>query len=177
MVMQKMKRIVCVAVAAVLAGAAAENVQLYSVTYRAAPEGFPGAVLVTAGYKGYGFGMVCEIMTAILSGGTTSEKVYRTPSGSGIAHFFMAIDPALFGDAREQSRRLSAFMAALRESSRADGAERIYVHGEKEEIARREVTERGVPVQAKTWEEMCEIASLTGTGDYLPSFALLSCCL
>lgn len=136
-----------------------------------------GAGEVTAGYKGYGFGMVCEIMTAILSGGTTSEKVYRTPSGSGIAHFFMAIDPALFGDAREQSRRLSAFMAALRESSRADGAERIYVHGEKEEIARREVTERGVPVQAKTWEEMCEIASLTGTGDYLPSFALLSCCL
>ena len=84
----------------------------------------------------------------------------------------MAIDPALFVDAREQSRRLSAFMAALRESSRADGAERIYVHGEKEEIARREVIERGVPVQAKTWEEMCEIASLTGTGDYLPSFVV-----
>lgn len=50
--MQKMKRIVCVAVAAVLAGAVAENVQLYSVTYRAAPEGFPGAVLVTADADG-----------------------------------------------------------------------------------------------------------------------------
>jgi LDH2 family malate/lactate/ureidoglycolate dehydrogenase len=130
-----------------------------------------GAGEDTSGHKGYGFGMVCEIMTAILSGGTTSEKVYRTPSGSGIAHFFMAIDPALFGDARKQSRRLSAFMAALRESSRADGAERIYVHGEKEEIARRDVMAHGVPVQPKTWEEMRAIASFTDTGDYLPSFA------
>ena len=50
--MQKMKRIVCVAVAAVLAGAVAENVQLNPGTYRAAPEGFPGAVLVTADADG-----------------------------------------------------------------------------------------------------------------------------
>ncbi len=82
-----------------------------------------------------------------------------------------------FSDADSRTVTDVLFAAALRESSRADGAERIYVHGEKEEIARREVIERGVPVQAKTWEEMCEIASLTGTGDYLPSFALLSCCL
>ena len=52
MVMQKMKRIVCVAVAAVLAGAVAENVQLNPGTHRAAPEGFPGAVLVTADADG-----------------------------------------------------------------------------------------------------------------------------
>ena len=39
MVMQKMKRIVCVAVAAVLAGAVAEDVQLNPGTYRAAPGG------------------------------------------------------------------------------------------------------------------------------------------
>lgn len=121
----------------------------------------------TSGYKGYGFGMICEIMTAILSDGTTSEKVYKTPSGSGIAHFFMAIDPALFGDVREQSRRLSAFMSALRESSGEDGP-RIYVHGEKEYLSRREVMAHGVPVQPKTWEELRKIASLTNTIDYLP---------
>lgn len=127
-----------------------------------------GAGEDTSGHKGYGFGMVCEIMTAVLSGGATSDKVYRVPSGSGIAHFFMAMDPVLFGDAEELSRNLSEFMESVRESPKADGAERIYTHGEKEEIARREVLERGVPVQPKTWDEIRDIAAFTHTERFLP---------
>jgi len=33
-----------------------------------------GACKETSGYKGYGFGMICEICTGILSGGLTSKN-------------------------------------------------------------------------------------------------------
>lgn len=38
-----------------------------------------GSGELTSGYKGYGFAMLCEICTAILSGGTTSNYIYKTP--------------------------------------------------------------------------------------------------
>ena len=47
-----MKLLACVAVAAAFVAVVAENVQLNPGTYRAAPDGFPGAVLVTADADG-----------------------------------------------------------------------------------------------------------------------------
>lgn len=45
-----------------------------------------GSGELTSGYKGYGFAMLCEIATAILSGGTTSNYIYKTPGRANIAH-------------------------------------------------------------------------------------------
>ncbi len=122
----------------------------------------------TSGYKGYGFGLICEICTAILSGGTTSNHIYHTPHRSNICHFFMAIDYGMFGDKAEIEAHLSKLLQELRDSEKAEGQDRIYTHGEKELIARERVLAGGIPVQEKTYAEMKMIGAYTGASAYLP---------
>ena len=125
-----------------------------------------GAGEATSGYKGYGFGMLCEICTAILSGGTTSDKIYKTPHRSNIAQFFMAADPALFGDPAELSASLSAFLQSLRDADKAEGRTRIWTHGEKEAESRERVLREGIPVNDKTLRELRNIADRMNLGNW-----------
>ena len=127
-----------------------------------------GAGEEASGYKGYGFAMLCEICTAILSGGLTSNHVNRTPGRTNICHFFMAADYGMFGDKAALEAALSKFLQELRQSPRAEGAERIYIHGEKEFENRERVIRDGIPVNGKTYEEMRMIAEYTGAADGLP---------
>ena len=115
----------------------------------------------TGSHKGYGLGIIVEMMTAVLAGGTTSPNVKR--SGNADTSFtFAALDYGLFGDKREIKARMSALLKELRESPLADGQQRIYTHGEKElENARRNEREC-IPVNGKTLAEMREIARELG---------------
>ena len=127
-----------------------------------------GAGEETSGYKGYGFGMICEICTAILSGGTTSNYIYKTPGKANICQFFMAVDYGLFGDKAQIEANLSKLMQELRDSQKAEGQTRIYTHGEKEFESRQAVIAHGVPVNEKTYAELQMIASYTGAEAVLP---------
>ena len=53
---------------------------------------------VSGSHKGYGYGMLCELFSSILSMGVTSDKCCTFPDKTGICHGFMAINPASFGD-------------------------------------------------------------------------------
>lgn len=117
-----------------------------------------GAGEGTSGYKGYGFGMLCEIFTAILSGGTTSNYIYKTPGSSGICQFFMALDHGIFGDKKAIEDALSKLLQELRDSEKADGQTRIYTQGEKEFESHEQVMKNGVRVNPKTFAELKEIA-------------------
>ena len=125
---------------------------------------------MTSGYKGYGFAMLCEIATAILSGGTTSNYIYKTPGRSNIAHCFIALDHGMFGDKAEIEANLSKYLQEIRDSAKAEGQERIYIHGEKEAEARERVLREGVSLNEKTYEEMKMIGAYTGAAEFLPTY-------
>ena len=127
-----------------------------------------GSGELTSGYKGYGFAMLCEIATAILSGGTTSNYIYKTPGRSNIAQCFIAIDYGMFGDKKAIEASLSKYLDEVRNSAKADGQERIFIHGEKEDEARGRVLSEGVYLNDKTYAEMQMIAEYTGSFEYLP---------
>jgi len=129
-----------------------------------------GSGEMTSGYKGYGFAMLCEIATAILSGGTTSNYIYKTPGRANIAHCFIALDYGMFGDKAEIEAKLSRFLQEVRDSDKAEGQDRVYIHGEKEAEAHERVKREGVYLNDKTYEEMRMIAEYTGAFDYLPSY-------
>ena len=114
---------------------------------------------VTGSHKGYGYGMLCELFSSILSMGVTSDHCCTFPDKTGICHGFMAIDPAAFGDPQAIRRHFSEYLEALRESPKAEGKERIYTHGEKEVFAEKERREHGIPVNDNT---MVELANLCG---------------
>ena len=124
----------------------------------------------TSGYKGYGFGMLCEIATAILSGGTTSNYIYKTPGRSNIAHCFLALDHGMFGDKEDIENALSRFLQEIRDSAKAEGQERIYIQGEKEAEAHERIRRDGVPLNEKTYAEMKMIGAYTGAEAYLPAY-------
>ena len=127
-----------------------------------------GACKETSGYKGYGFGMICEICTGILAGGLTSNHINRTPGRINTCHFFMAVDYGMFGEKEDLEKGLSKYLEELRQSPKAEGAERIYIHGEKEFESRQKVLAEGVSVNDKTYAEMQMIAAYTHAEDLLP---------
>ena len=121
------------------------------------------------GHKGYGFGIIVDIFTGILSSGMTSNHVNVTKGQTDIAHFFMALDYTLFGDKKAIKEHFSTFLQELRDSPKADGGERIYIHGEKEFESRDRKLIDGVPINEKTLDEMRMIAGFHGINisDYL----------
>jgi LDH2 family malate/lactate/ureidoglycolate dehydrogenase len=129
-----------------------------------------GSGEMTSGYKGYGFAMLCEIATAILSGGTTSNYIYKTPGRANIAHCFIALDHGMFGDKAEIEANLSKYLQEVRDSDKAEGQDRIYIHGEKEAESHDRVLRDGVSLNDKTYSEMQMIAEYTGTTEYLPTY-------
>ena len=129
-----------------------------------------GSGEMTSGYKGYGFAMLCEIATAILSGGTTSNYIYKTPGRANIAHCFIALDHGMFGDKAEIEKNFSKYLQEVRDSAKAEGQDRIYIHGEKEAEAEVRVLKEGVSLNDKTYAEMQMIAEYTGASAYLPPY-------
>jgi L-2-hydroxycarboxylate dehydrogenase (NAD+) len=113
------------------------------------------------GHKGYGYGMVCEIFCAILSLGTTSNKV-NTGGRAGICHSFIAIDPSIFGDAEQINNYFSSFLQELRNAPKAEGKTRIYTHGEKEALAYDDRIRNGIDVNIHTIAEMRNLAEYLG---------------
>ena len=120
------------------------------------------------GHKGYGYGMFCEIFCSILSMGITSNHTHQNGKG-GTCHGFMAVDPKIFGDPAAIKEHLSTFLRELRESPKAEGATRIYTHGEKEIIAKADRLENGIDVNINTVAEMFDMCRFVGLNpvDYL----------
>lgn len=113
------------------------------------------------GHKGYGYGMIAEIFSSILSMGLTSNHTNIGSTG-GTCHGFAAINPAVFGDPEAIKEHLSTFLKELRESPKAEGQTRIYTHGEKEVEAIDRILRDGVPVNENTVREMKTICDEYG---------------
>ena len=127
-----------------------------------------GSGEATSGYKGYGFAMLCEIATAIFSGGATSNYIYKKPGKAEICHCFLALDHGMFGDKKQMEASFSTFLQEIRDSQKAEGQSRIYIHGEKEHEAHACIRSSGVPLNDKTWDELTMIAQYTGATAALP---------
>ncbi|GFI61823.1 putative oxidoreductase YjmC [Clostridiales bacterium] len=112
-----------------------------------------GANELLGGHKGYGYGMVAEIFSSILSIGLTSNHTNIGSTG-GTCHGFAAINPNLFGNPEEIKKHFSTFLQELRDSPKAEGQTRIYTHGEKECEAIKKILKDGIPVNENTVKEM-----------------------
>lgn len=122
-----------------------------------------GSSELMGSHKGYGLGVICELLTGILAGGMTAERIYKTEDGgSGICHSFIAIDYGVFGDKAAIRASFSEYLQKLRDSDKAEGCERIYTHGEKEVDMRILRKTQGVPVNDKTIAELKAIGSKLG---------------
>lgn len=105
----------------------------------------------TAGYKGYGYATVVEILSAALQQGTFLKGLLGfNPDGSrrpyALGHFFIAMDIAAFVEPDEFKKTTGDILRDLRNSEKAPGCEHIYTAGEKEYLTYLERKDKGVPV-------------------------------
>ena len=104
---------------------------------------------VLGGHKGYGLGLLVDLLCAGLSLGSFSLHTF-SGKGSGIAHFFAAIRLDLFGDPEEIRRHIGSILAEVRGSHLAGDNKRIFIHGEKEAEARAHALEHGIELDVAT---------------------------
>ena len=102
------------------------------------------------GHKGYGLGLLVDLLCAGLSMGAFSLNTFKPGQGSGIAHFFGAFRLDLFGKTEDIRAHIAEILRTVRESEVAEGNKRIYIHGEKEMEARALALERGIDVDDAT---------------------------
>ncbi|MDR0388481.1 MAG: Ldh family oxidoreductase [Spirochaetaceae bacterium] len=104
-----------------------------------------------AGYKGYGYATVVEILSAALQQGQFLKALNGLdPSGKKVpyhlGHFFIAIDVAAFVEPNLFKKTTGDILRELRASVKMPGQERIYTAGEKEYLAWLDRKDRGVPL-------------------------------
>lgn len=106
-----------------------------------------GGMAETGGYKGYGLGVLVDLLTGGLAGalyGTLIGGLWDTSAPSDLGHFFLALDPAAFGPLEAFQARARDLLDRLRGGEKARGAAEILTAGEKEERAEEDARRHGV---------------------------------
>jgi LDH2 family malate/lactate/ureidoglycolate dehydrogenase len=124
-----------------------------------------GFGIATGGHKGFGLGLLCEILCGVLAGAAFGPELSigdATAHGGHVGHFFGALRIDALRDAADfkadMDRELRAFRTAVPEA----GIDKVRVAGdperEHEAVNRRD----GVPHLPKVWEAVDELAAELG---------------
>lgn len=129
-----------------------------------------GGIQPMGGHKGYGFGLLMEILTGIIAGGRTSDQLRGgQPEGDQFSHMFVAMDYGVFGNREDIEQSLSDYLQRIREARRLDPNVAIITPGEREFINRVEREENGIKLLESTRDRLAELAAQVGidAGAYL----------
>lgn len=124
-----------------------------------------------AGYKGYGYATVVEILSAALQQGNflraltgIGENGEKVPFHLG--HFFIAIDTEAFMGLDSFKKTCGDILRDLRGSVKAPGEDHIYTAGEKEYLVWQERKNSGVPINDAVQKELIKIRDELGLSQY-----------
>ena len=117
------------------------------------------------GYKGYGYAMVVEILSAALQDGAYGKALDgKGPNGEKVpyhlGHFFIAIDTDHFLGQDLCRKKAGDIIRSVRASRKAPGAERIYSAGEKEWLVWQSRKDSGVPINESVQGEMSGVRDM-----------------
>ena len=122
------------------------------------------------GYKGYGYAMVVELLSAVLQDGNYGKALNGVgPNGEKVpyhlGHFFIAIDTNHFLGEELCRKKAGEIIRSVRNSKKAPGAERIYSAGEKEHLVRL-ARKDGVPINESVQKEIVAVRDELGLTQY-----------
>ncbi|HZW53599.1 MAG TPA: Ldh family oxidoreductase [Candidatus Elarobacter sp.] len=117
------------------------------------------------GHKGYGLGLLVDILCGVLSGGAFGNDLplpSDPPMPGKISHFFAAFKIDGFRDPEQFKADMDTELRAFKDSAKAPGHDRIYVAGEIEHEKTLEHRRSGVPVHVKVWSGLEKLAGQLG---------------
>ncbi len=120
-----------------------------------------GSLLTFAEHKGYALAAMCEILGGALSGGKTTHQETLQTSPDAILNCMttIIINPELFG-APDCNAQTEAFAEWVKASPHDDKP--ILLPGEWEVNTRRERQKQGIPLDAGSWQAICDAARQIG---------------
>ncbi len=123
------------------------------------------------GYKGYGFAMFVELLSAALQGGSYGKSLTGLDEDGNkvpfrLGHFFIAIDTDHFMGEEVCRKTSGDILRAVRASKKVPGEERIYTAGEKEYLVRM-ARKDGVPINESVQAEMVAVRDELGLTQYV----------
>lgn len=114
-----------------------------------------------AGYKGYGYATVVEVLSAALQAGGFLKMLTGVKGGRkvpyGLGHFFLVIDPEAFLGLDSFKKTCGDILRALRDSRKAPEHDRIYTAGELEYLVWLDRKDKGVPVNASVRKDLTQV--------------------
>ncbi len=116
-------------------------------------------------HKGYGLGMMVQLLAGALGGGSFSPIRNRTQAGAdpdNIGQFFLAIDPRAFRPDGAFEADVDAAIDVLHGARPVDPASPVLVAGDPEEQARQDRVEKGIPVPAPLREKIRAVCERCG---------------
>src|SRR5688572_16676258 len=119
----------------------------------------PGSILPMGGaqaYKGFGLGLMIEILTGALSGGVCARPVTYPKKGNCV--FLLLLDPAKFGGSDHFRAEVAQLCDYIRDCPRVDGCERILLPGDPERQLLSDRMEKGIYLDDENWNQIVKLA-------------------
>ena len=111
------------------------------------------------GHKGYGLALLVELLTGGLAQGMPSRFIPR--ASEGICFFFMAIAPALFGNAGAVRRHIAEIVREYRQTVPIDPNVPVLIPGDKERAFRERALQDGIELSREVVEALRRVAAKT----------------
>ena len=118
-----------------------------------------GALLPLGGHKGYGLGVMVELLAGLLSG---NSAAFLPDFAAGNGVLVMVIRPDAFIPLDQYLAQVERACAALKAAPSMDPSRPILLPGEPEQIARAERTANGIPMAEATWQSLYELSVSLG---------------
>ena len=114
------------------------------------------------GYKGYGYALAVELLSAALQDGLYGKDLNGKDKDGNkapyhLGHFFIAIDTNHFLGEDLCRKKSGDIIRKIRESRKMPGQERIYSAGEKEYLVWQQRKNSGVPISEPVQKEMSAV--------------------
>jgi LDH2 family malate/lactate/ureidoglycolate dehydrogenase len=125
-----------------------------------------GALLPVGTYKGYGLGLVIEVLSALLAGSPFGPHVpvpFRIDEIQNLGHFVAALDLRRFVDPAAFKARMDQMIREIKALPRAAGVEEILVAGEPEARCRHARLQHGIPLTAEALAGLREYGFMGGS--------------
>ena len=122
-----------------------------------------GSILPMGGaqaYKGFGLGLVLDMLSGGLTGGRSSHAGAAPARGNNIV--FLAFDPEQFAGHDALLRESSGLVAYVRDTPRAPGVSAITLPGDPERATLAIRSAEGVPLADAHWGKLVELAQRLG---------------
>ncbi len=120
----------------------------------------PGTILPMGGdqaYKGFGLAFMIEMLSGGLSGGKCAHE--NPPPPIGNCAVFQIIAPELFAGYSFLSDEIAQLEEYVRSVPRIDGCDAVYLPGDPERSTLKQRRESGIPIDAKNWDQLVELAN------------------